>query len=337
MQNGSGIGSQVLDLTGNNLALTTGGILASGNAGATIQSGTLSTLAGELIVTANNNLNIDASIVDSGTGTSFTKAGTGTVTLTGTNTYSGPTAIVQGTLVVSADANLGTASTIELGGGTLQAAADFSSTKGIAPGAGFAGAIDTAGHHDVTFGGPNTGTVTKTGDGTLTLTNAATGSTYVSAGTLALPHATTGNATLQGGTLVAAGTLTSLSTDGTPSILDIGGPVRSTLSIGSAPALNGLTIDFKMGGAAHDILYFTGNATFPTAPDSLNFEFQNLGGVTTGVNYLLISLPFLALAPSASIFSFAPIWRRPVGRVRSNPRRSVFPSALPPCLGCQET
>ena len=70
--------------------------------------------------------------------------------------------------------------------------------------------------------------------------------------------------------------------------------------------LNGLTIDFKMGGAAHDILYFTGNATFPTAPDSLNFEFQNLGGVTTGVNYLLISLPFLALAPSASIFSFAP-------------------------------
>jgi fibronectin-binding autotransporter adhesin len=305
LQNSASVG-QTLDLAGHNLALTSGGILSSGAGASTIRNGTLSTQAQELIVTANNNLTINSSIIDGGSATALVKNGTGILTLGGTNTYTVPTAIMQGTLVVASDANLGLASTIELGGGTLRAGGSFSSTKGFTSG----GSIDTAGF-DVTFSGTDAGFLTKAGLGTLTLTNPSTGNTLITAGVLNLPHATSGTVQLFGGTLQAAGTLSwldSSSASGIP-ILDLGGTAAATLTTGNFhPSPFGtLRIDFGIGSHSSDFWAISSPISpFPSNAGAFQFEFQNLGGVTTGVDYPLMSFSTFFSAPSPNIFAFAP-------------------------------
>src|SRR5207244_3137938 len=108
----------------------------------------------------------------SGTG-SVSQNGTGTLTLSGANAYSGGTNLNAGTVNVSADNNLGaTTGPLTFNGGTLQLGASFnlSSTRAITLNAG-GGSIDTNGFSttisQAIAGG---GALTKTGIGTLTLT-----------------------------------------------------------------------------------------------------------------------------------------------------------------------
>ena len=132
----------------------------------TIQNGSLSTASQEVVVTVNNNLTIQSAVVDGNGSTALTKSGGGTLTLSGNNTYTGPTAIMQGALVVSSDSNLGLGSTIDLSGGTLKAAGNFSSSKGITKTTANSGVIDTAGFN-VTFSGPANTALGKSGLGAL--------------------------------------------------------------------------------------------------------------------------------------------------------------------------
>lgn len=149
------------------------------------------------------------------------KSGTGQVTLTGNNTYSGATTLTAGILQVNSSNALGNGSatnTLILNGGTLRATGAIQSpaTRGVAVGVN--GTVDTNGS-DLSFGGPVTGTgiLTKTGAGMLTLSgaNTGTGSVAVAAGTLRIQNATTsgfginGNGwTLNGGASAAGNALT---------------------------------------------------------------------------------------------------------------------------------
>ena len=122
----------------------------------------------------------------------LTKAGTGTQTLSGTNTYTGGTTFGGGILNLGSASALGTAGTLSFTGGTLQYSAsnqtDYSARFSAA--ASQAYQIDTNGQA-VTFATGLTstsGSLTKLGLGTLTLTGASTytGATTVSNGTLAI-------------------------------------------------------------------------------------------------------------------------------------------------------
>ena len=83
---------------------------------------------GPVILKANSSIGgnsgmgyIGGGIIDGGLGHGFAKVGTGTLTLSAANTYTGPTTLTDGTLSVESTANLGAAgANLVFNGGTLQ-------------------------------------------------------------------------------------------------------------------------------------------------------------------------------------------------------------------------
>ena len=137
-----------------------------------------------------NNLNVGLSGVISGIGGSLTKFGSGTLTLSGNNTYTGGTTVTLGVVAISADNNLGTTpAVLALSDGTLQTLAGMTFTHSIDLIGGSGGTIDTNGFNSTISGvisGANA--LNKIGSGTLTLsgTNTYSAWTVISGGTLAL-------------------------------------------------------------------------------------------------------------------------------------------------------
>lgn len=171
------------------------------------------TASGTTAITLNTNVypsvlnfsNLVKSYSISGTGaiagaTSLYLIGTGTTTLSTTNTYSGGTFINSGTLAISSDANLGSGP-INLNGGTL----DLTGTTAFASGKTVILNNTSTIQVDNTAGASFTpvisgnGSLTKTGNGTLTLgaQETFTGGTTVNAGTLVLSYGGA-SGTLQG-------------------------------------------------------------------------------------------------------------------------------------------
>ncbi|MGL3820139.1 autotransporter-associated beta strand repeat-containing protein [Sphingopyxis sp. R3-92] len=132
-----------------------------------------------------------ATIASALTGTAqLVKTDAGTLVLGGTNSYTGGTQIVGGTLRISNDANLGAASgDVTFDGGTLEASANVTSARGfvVSGGGTIATAADTVFTYNGLFSG--TGALTKNGAGTLLVTadnGGFSGSTAVAGGTLAV-------------------------------------------------------------------------------------------------------------------------------------------------------
>ena len=212
-------GANTVTLSGTN-TLTSGGILVTGNVGnnlSGIAAGTLQGAAGQDLVVIQNNtsngLTISSAIQDNGSATGLTKTGAGTLTLTGSNSFSGTTILAVGTLQVGSNSALGsgtvvlnagtvlsdgsTARTlsnpivfgadIPLGNATNNGALTFNGNVNLG-GATRALAVNSA----VTLAGAvSNGGLTKTGVGMLTLSgsNSYTGATTVSAGILAAASA----------------------------------------------------------------------------------------------------------------------------------------------------
>ena len=200
-------GAGLLTLTGSNTysggTLIKGGTLSInsfsllGSGGLSFDGGTLQT-QGSLSNGGNITLNAGGGGIDTAGSTStlsgaisgvggLTKLSSGTLVLSGANTYVGGTTISGGVLQVSSDQNLGDASgAITLNGGILQTAAAITTARNVVLGLNN-GTIDTESYNS-TFSGAFTGVggLTKIGSGILTLSgnNSYSGGTTVSAGTL---------------------------------------------------------------------------------------------------------------------------------------------------------
>ena len=181
-----------LVLTGNNpnflgsVTVDNGGTLQLGNGGTSGDISNNITDNGTVAFNRSDAATFDSVISGSG---NVQQNGSGTVALTGANTYTGGTFLNNGTLAVGADSALGDASGgVTFNGATLQLAQafDLASTRAVTINAA-GGTIDTQGFDTtVTQGISGAGALTKAGSGTLMLA---------------------GDSTYQGGTTIAGGTV----------------------------------------------------------------------------------------------------------------------------------
>jgi fibronectin-binding autotransporter adhesin len=164
------------------------------SAGSIAGAGTYNLGTNQLTVGGNNlSTAVSGTINDGGdfggTGASLVKVGTGTLTLSGANTFTGGLSINGGTVAVSANNNLGGASGgVTFGGGTLQTTASFTTTRTATLNA--TGTFNTASATTLTWNGAigGSGGLDKIGSGTMVLggANSYTGGTMVDAGVLRL-------------------------------------------------------------------------------------------------------------------------------------------------------
>jgi autotransporter-associated beta strand protein len=213
-------GSQNLNLNNNNTSVGAVALTVGGNGDSTTYSGVLSsTVAGGSLI----------------------KTGTGTLTLSGTNTYGGGTTLNDGAIQINNASALGSSGTISFGGGTLKygtVTTDLSARFSTA--ASQAYKVDTNGNN-VTWATALTssgGSLVKSGAGTLT---------------------TSGANTFSGATTVNSGTLKIAS----------GGALNSSSSISVA---NGATLENANGGSITPALTLNEGAALTTSAASSSFN-----------------------------------------------------------------
>jgi autotransporter-associated beta strand protein len=266
-------------ISGGTLAIAGGQAIADGSAvtvasGATLNvtnagSETIGSLAGaghvtlgSKLVAGGDNSSTTFSGIASGTSNGLQKMGTGTLTLSGANSYTGSTTVSAGTLQLAGGAALADSSAVTVASGATLDLANSETIASLA-GAGHvtlnaqtltAGASNTS----TTFSGDiaGTGGLTKAGSGVLTLSGTSTydGATAVNAGTLAVTGAITGAGAVgvaSGATLGGSGALAGDVTLASGAV--IGGANASsaghlTLNGGLSLA-SGSTLSAQLGGA----------------------------------------------------------------------------------------
>lgn len=275
--------------------LTAGGT-ANGTLAVTVDTSRQLTISSTIIDNAGSN----SIYGDAGDGVvSLAKAGSGTLVLSGTNTYTGGNFLNAGTVQISSEANLGAAANdVTFGGGTLNVTTGFtaSTTKVFSVASDLTGTLDISSGQTLTLGNASELLITgntvselhKAGSGDLVVQGANTGFDgflSIDAGSVELRNAQSlGDATNRGRIHMNSGTLklrndsnTNFANDMTMmanSTIDVGRLTGTTpavthtlgtLSIGAqtltTTGSNGAALSFSAG-------WLTGNATFnPTTAD----------------------------------------------------------------------
>lgn len=181
---------------GSTLTLGSGGLLSTGTGASAVSGGTLKGEAGKglnVIQNSSNPLSISSVIANNGGVSALTKSGSGSLVLTGANTFSGNVFLNAGTLSADSDAALGTGTTVTSRAGstlTLAGTTAITSTKNFifdtgsdSHGAtGLGGTATDVGNANIKVTNPagvttsgafnvTAGTLVKSGPGILTLTN----------------------------------------------------------------------------------------------------------------------------------------------------------------------
>ncbi|MFZ4288163.1 autotransporter-associated beta strand repeat-containing protein [Variovorax sp. HJSM1_2] len=226
-----------------------GGVLETTASMVTARATTLNTNGATVDVDAGQTLTMNGAI--SGVG-KLTKTDTGTLVLSGANTYSGGTSVNGGRVKVSSDSNLGAAAgALSIDGGTLETTASMSSVRAVTLNTGGA-TLDVA--NGTTLALTNTvdgtGALTKTSAGTLVLSgaNSYSGGTVINGGKLSIGSdanlgAAAGALSFGGGALEATASFTSaraitLNASGGTLDVDVGSTLTLTSSIAGTGALN---------------------------------------------------------------------------------------------------
>lgn len=261
----------------------------TGAAGTTV---TLSGVSSRLVIGGSANTTHAGTVTGSGR---LDMVGSGTLTLTGTNSHTGGVRIEGGTVAVGGDANLGAAAApVTLAGGTLRLTASATLARTVALQSG-GGAIDTNGQ-SVTLTGPVTGAgfLDKTGAGTLTLAGNSTGQDFITVirnGTVSVSASNN----LGGGVRFQSGGSAALQATGglTASF------VQTTFASGtlSATAGNALTVSQLFGGnelridGAGTVRLTADNASYSgqTRVNSGTLEVANATGSATGSGTVLVN------------------------------------------------
>ncbi|MBB3179880.1 autotransporter outer membrane beta-barrel domain-containing protein [Variovorax sp. Sphag1AA] len=299
-------GTNSLTLSGGSL---TGAVVIDSAATATIRAGAAGQnpsnaliMNGAATVDTNGN-DMGWSGVISG-GAELTKTGTGALTLSGNNTYTGGTALKQGRLNVGSNTALGTGELAMDDGTTLGFAADGLTISNAVRLTGTNDPVIDTGAFNATVAGAITGAgfLTKQGTGALTLTGANnyTGATDVAAGTLRAGAANTFSSAsaytvAAGATLDLAGfsqTVQSVTNAGTVSL--VGATPGTTLTVTGPWVGNGgtLRVGTALGtdGSATDRLVLRGATAIASgATGVLVTNLGGLGAQTTGNGIEIIS------------------------------------------------
>ena len=287
--------------------VTSGGILLSGGSGSssavTISGGTaLQAASGaELVIRSdggNDRLTISTPIVDNGT-SSLTKSGSGTLILSGINTYAGTTTVVAGTLTVAIAGRLADTCPVVVNGGTysMNADADEIGTLTLKNGV-ISNGTTTAVHLASSYAMENgmvtgrlggSGALTKTTAGQVILSgaNSYSGGTTISGGTLTVSRS--GSLDDSGTIAISGGASYELGGADTVGVVTLtNGTIRGPGALNaSSYAVEQGTISAPLAG--------TGTITKSTAGT------VTLAGVNTAVSDVVIDAGTLALADNAKL------------------------------------
>lgn len=287
-------------LSANSNFVLTSGTLSIGTFANTIASlagsGTVSTgIGGTLTIGGTSSTSFSGAIIGSG---ALVMNGSGTFTLSGANTYSGGTNFLTGTIAISGD-DLGTGGTLTFGGGSLNSTSGtFTLTHPTVIVSGNTAVFQIDGDTTTLSGtlsqSAATGSLNKTGSGTLSLIGPSTysGTTTITAGILA---AGAGNALSNSSPFVVNGTLSMGTFSGTIGSLEGSGSVSmgsgSTLNVGNngtsttfSGIISGAGVLAKIGGGTLTLTgtnTYSGGTTFLAGTIAIAGDHLGSGGTLT--------------------------------------------------------